>query len=237
MFEGPGALELSEGESVRAYFTTALTKIPTSSEAELHELYSFMSTKLADTDKEFRKSGHVEDLPMEVAVDKTLPRKTLTAVVWVIYALEEFGGGKAGHLFKNFQKYGTDLAKGDGSSNIPNAPPDGRRSGLSQADQAFLSGQTADLIGAMPDKEKVDDMISELYRSLKRENESGTNQVASLREQMEDFMAGRSYTDLVDPLDQAHYRELSQQLREASQAANKASRTTGAGPSSAAAQG
>ena len=102
--------------------------LPSISETELTGAFSRMAKQISSAEQAFRASGHVENVPMECAVDKYLSPGIKAIVIFVIYLLENQGLGKESPLHKQFIK----LAKGGGnhSSHIEDA--ESKRSGSSR---------------------------------------------------------------------------------------------------------
>ena len=148
-----------------AYMDDALRRLPLLSIAQLHELVTHVGTSISRAMETHKHSGHVEHLPLEVSIPKSLAPSTLAVMIFVTYLAEEHDNGLDGVIYRNFSKFGRDGAGGSGNDTIVSNQSSNRTGGLSQADQTFLESQTTKLTSNLPSVTKVEaafDAIAQL---------------------------------------------------------------------------
>ena len=224
IFQKP--LGIKEDENVKCFFDKACLSITASSETQLSLLLQFLSGEIATTDKEFRASGHVEDLPFEVAVNKNLAQKTLALVIFTIYCLNEHDNGKEGQMFKNLDKLGREGAGGSGNDAI-GIGSGNRRGGIDlEQMKTLMEGQTDKLVGMMPDKTLLEKWIQNETAS------AGDPDVKFYSNMLTAVLAGR-LPEQLSLTERNQYDEISKALVEAAKAA-MAARRKAANPAQAA---
>ena len=151
----PG-VDVKSAEAITSYMTDALCRLQPLSVAQMHELVTSVGTAISRAMDTHKHSGHVEDLPVEVSIPKSLPAAELAVLVWVTYLASTHDNGLDGVIYKNFSKFGRDGAGGTSETDIERGANGNRAGGMSASDRKFHQDQTQKLLDAQPSKQKIE---------------------------------------------------------------------------------